>query len=114
MFVRRVPGITREGIGKVVDATVSEFRDQVDLAIADVRPGVAKAWLDEPARVAAGLVGAVTVLDHSLALCWGNVTVRPLWPERSMVLAVRRERGRRLFRTCFRPQPAGYRCRGSA
>ena len=67
MFVRRVPGMTREEIGKVVDATVSEFRDQVDLAIADVRPNVAAAWLDEPAQGAAGLVGAATVLDHSLA-----------------------------------------------
>ena len=67
MFVRRVPGMTREEIGKVVDATVSEFRDQIDLDIADVRPGVAKAWLEEPAQVAAGLVGAATVLDHSIA-----------------------------------------------
>lgn len=67
MFVRRVPGMTREKIGRVVDVTVSEFRDQLDLAIADVRPGVAKAWLDEPAQVAAGLVGAATVLDHSLS-----------------------------------------------
>lgn len=67
MFVRREPGLTRDEIATIVDVTVSDFRDQVDLAIANVRPNATMGWLDEPAQVAAGLRASAAALDSTLA-----------------------------------------------
>ena len=67
MFIRRETGLTGVQIARVVNACFSDFKDQIDLAIADVRPGIAKDWCDEAIQVSAKLSGATALLDQTLS-----------------------------------------------
>lgn len=86
MRVRREQGLTRDDIAKVVAAAVDAFQDDVEIAIADVIPGVPLSGLDEPVDRADQLRGEAafygSMLDRNdvvaqpggvSALAWGAV-----------------------------------------
>lgn len=62
MQVRREQALTCAEIGKVVAAAVDRFRDDAELAVANIRPNVPLAFPCEPIDAAARMRG--------LAACW--------------------------------------------
>lgn len=66
MQVRRERALTRAEIGKVVAAAVDRFRDDAELAVADIRPNVPLAFPCEPIDAAARMRGLAALLGTVL------------------------------------------------